>query len=104
MNIIIPSFAQIKEEVGKRINIVPKEYVFTTHRGTTTTTITSIRIVITNISLQKGANVKVYFLNDRGTTLRTKAFPMDEEVYNNWGEDDSVVETYILETLNLTKA
>jgi hypothetical protein len=71
---------------------------------TTTETSNKIGIFITKLILYKCAYIAVYFYNTIGNVIRVDNLELEGEDYNNWASDDSYIENYVLNKLNLTPA
>ena len=71
---------------------------------TTTETSNKIGIFITKIILFKSAFIAVHFYNANGGVIRVENLQLEGEDYNNWASDDTYIENYVLNKLNLTPA
>jgi len=71
---------------------------------TTTETSNKIGIFITKLVLFQSASIAVHFYNSSGGVFRVENLKLEGEDYNNWASDDTYVETFVLNKLNLTPA
>lgn len=71
---------------------------------TTTETSNKIGIFITKLVLFQSASISVHFYNSSGGVFRVENLKLEGEDYTNWASDDTYVETYVLNKLNLTPA
>jgi hypothetical protein len=60
-----------------------------------TITIDSMNAVITNLNLGKSATVNGIFFY-KGNHVRTQTFILQGDDYNNWGNDDDYIYSWIL--------
>jgi hypothetical protein len=68
---------------------------------TTTSTCNKIGIFITKLILYTSVNIAVHFYNSTGGVIRVENLKLEGEDYANWSSDDSYIETYVLNKLNL---